>query len=124
MTVHLDTSALIDALTGSRRSLGALTAFVEEGHRLMLSTIVLYEWLRGPRTRLELGAQEDVFPREAAVPFGPAEADLAATLYKRVRRARGREIDLAVAACAIAGGAALWTLNRSDFADIPDLRLV
>jgi predicted nucleic acid-binding protein len=124
MTVHLDTSALIDALTGPRRSLGSLTALAEHGHRLTLSTIVLYEWLRGPRTRVELSAQEDLFPREAAVAFGPAAADLAAKLYRRVQRGHGREIDLAVAACALAGDAALWTLNRGDFADIPDLRLV
>lgn len=124
MTVHLDTSVLIDALTGPRRSLDALTALAEQGHRVALSTIVLYEWLRGPRTRLELGVQEDLFPREATVAFGPPEADLAAQLYKRVGRARGREIDLAVAACALGAGATLWTLNRGDFSDIPDLRLV
>lgn len=123
MTVHLDTSALIDALTGPRRSLGALTALAEEGHRLAISTIVLYEWLRGPRTRTELSAQEELFPREAAVTFGSSEADLAARLYKRVARPRGREVDLAVAACALTAGAALWTLNRNDFQDIPDLRL-
>lgn len=124
MTVHLDTSALIDALTGPRRSLGALTALAEQGNRLALSTIVLYEWLRGPRTRAELGAQEELFPREAAVAFGAPEADLAAKLYQRVRRPRGREIDLAVAACAMADGAALWTLNRDDFQDIAELRLL
>lgn len=123
MTVHLDTSALIDALTGPRRSLDALSALAEEGHRLALSTIVLYEWLRGPRSRAELSAQEELFPREAAVPFGSAEADMAARLYQRVARPRGREIDLAVAACALTAGAALWTLNRNDFQDIPDLRL-
>lgn len=124
MTVHLDTSALVDALTGPRRSLDTLTALAEQGHRLAISSIVLYEWLRGPRTRAELGAQEDLFPREAAFAFGSAEADLAARLYTHVRRARGREIDLAVAACAISGGAALWTLNRDDFRDLADLRLV
>lgn len=32
-------------------------------------------------------------------------------------------MDLAIAACALEHGAALWTLNRDDFADIPDLRL-
>jgi predicted nucleic acid-binding protein len=101
-----------------------LTALAEQGHRLTLSTIVLYEWLRGPRTRGDLSAQEDLFPREAAVAFGPAETDVAARLYARVPRARGREIDLAVAACALVDGAALWTLNRGDFSDIPDLRLV
>jgi predicted nucleic acid-binding protein len=122
--VHLDTSALVDALTGPRRSLDTLVRLTDQGHRLALSTIVLYEWLRGPRTRAELTAQEELFPSEQATAFGAPEAALAARLYKRAARARGREIDLAVAACAIANGAAIWTLNRDDFRDIPDLRLI
>jgi predicted nucleic acid-binding protein len=32
-------------------------------------------------------------------------------------------MDLAIAACALAHDAALWTLNPNDFADIPDLSL-
>jgi predicted nucleic acid-binding protein len=124
VTVQLDTSALVDALTGARRSLAVLIRLAEEGHRLALSSIVLYEWLRGPRTPGELIAQEELFPNDGVVPFGAAEADMAAKLYRRIRGARGREIDLAVAACAIANGAALWTLNRADFRDIPDVLLV
>lgn len=124
MIVHVDTSALVDALTGPRRSLDTLIRLTDEGHRLMLSTIVLYEWLRGPRTRAELTAQEDLFPAEAAVGFGLDEARVAARLYKDVPRARGREIDLAVAACAVAHNAAIWTLNPGDFRDVPGLRLV
>lgn len=124
MIVHLDTSALIDALTGPRRSLDTLADLVEQGHRLGVSTLVLYEWLRGPRTKAELSAQEDLLPRGHAVAFGPAEASLAARLYGRVSRARGRELDLAIAACAITSGATLWTLNRADFQDLPDLKLL
>jgi predicted nucleic acid-binding protein len=124
MIVHLDTSALVDALTGPRRSLQTLINLTERGHRLGLSTIVLYEWLRGPRTRAELTAQEELFPSERAAAFGAAEAAVASRLYKQASRARGREIDLAIAACAVAGGAALWTLNPADFRDIPDLRLI
>ncbi len=124
MIVHVDTSALIDALTGPRRSLDTLMRLAEAGHRLGLSTIVLYEWLRGPRTRTELSAQEEVFPSERAAAFGTADAAIAARLYKQVARPRGREIDLAVAACALANGAAIWTLNPGDFRDIPDLRLM
>ena len=124
MIVHIDTSALVDALTGPRRSLEALVRLTGEGHRLMLSTIVLYEWLRGHRTRGELAAQEELFPTEAAVAFGATEAALASRLYKQMSRARGREIDLAVAACALANSAAIWTLNPADFRDIPDLHLV
>ena len=124
MIVHVDTSALVDALTGPRRSLTAMRKLTEESHRLVLSTIVLYEWMRGPRTRVELAAQEELFPTESAVPFGPSEALLASRLYKLVPRARGREIDLAIAACALAAGAAVWTLNPGDFDDIAGLRLV
>ena len=95
-----------------------------DGHRLALSTIVLYEWLRGPRARAELAAQEELFPSEHAVAFGHAEAAVAARLYKALPRACGREIDLAVAACAVANGAALWTLNPADFRDIQGIRLL
>jgi predicted nucleic acid-binding protein len=95
-----------------------------DGHRLAVSSIVLYEWLRGPRLRAALVAQEELFPRHMALPFGPPHAALAAELYDSVRRPRGREIDLAIAAVALVDGAALWTLNRQDFSDIPDLRLI
>jgi predicted nucleic acid-binding protein len=124
MTVHLDTSSLVDALTGPRRSLDALVALAEAGHRLSISAIVLYEWLRGPRTRSDLAVQEDLFPRERAVIFGSAQAAVAAQLYGMIKRPRGREIDLAVAACALHDGAALWTLNRADFRDLPGLVLI
>ena len=124
MTIHLDTSALIDALTGRRRSLPTLIELADAGHRLSISTIVLYEWLRGPRLRDELGVQEELFGQEAASPFGPAQASIAARLYKTVKNPRGREIDLAIAACALADGAALWTLNRNDFNDVPSLKLI
>lgn len=30
----------------------------------MLSTVVLYEWRRGPRTRQDLAAQEELFRRD------------------------------------------------------------
>jgi predicted nucleic acid-binding protein len=74
--------------------------------------------------RAELSAQEDVFPREATVAFTAAEASLAASLYGRVAKPRGREIDLAIAACALGHDAALWTLNVADFDDIPGLKLI
>ena len=124
MTVHVDTSALVDALTGSCRSIDVLVGLVEQGRRVALSSLVLYEWLRGPRTIAELSAQEEIFPREAVVPFDVEAAALAAELYTRVRRPRGREVDLAVAACALTQDAALWTLNGKDFHDIPNLELV
>jgi predicted nucleic acid-binding protein len=121
--IHLDTSALVDALTGTRRSARTLRRAIEDGERVQMSTLVLYEWLRGPRRTAELDDQEALFPRDSAIAFDSESAALAARLYARLPRARGREIDLAIAACAIAHGASLWTLNVSDFADIPELRL-
>ena len=121
MTVHVDTSALVDALTGSRRSLDALIGLAEEGHRLSISAIVLYEWLRGPRTRAELACRR-ICSRGAAVTFGAAQAAVAARLYGAVKRPRVREIDLAVAACALHDGSALWTLNPRGFSRSPALR--
>jgi predicted nucleic acid-binding protein len=122
--IHLDTSALVDALTGPRRSAPRLRAAIERGERVQLSTIVLYEWLRGPRHEEELLAQEALIPSAAAVPFGPAEARLAARLYRAVPRSRSRAVDLGVAACAISHRAQLWTLNPRDFEDVPGLSLL
>jgi predicted nucleic acid-binding protein len=121
--IHLDTSALVDALTGNRRSLPKLRAAIDRSERMWVSAIVLYEWLRGPRHPDELRDQELLFPRETSVAFGAHEAAEAARLYRRVAHARGREIDLAIAACAIVQNASLWTLNREDFVDIPGLTL-
>ena len=117
-------SALVGALTGSRRSLDRLSDFISQGHRVGVSTLVLYEWLRGPRTTAELRAQEDLFPRPEAVPFDAQAAGQAAALYALLPRARNREIDLAVAACALTRNAALWTLNAKDFEDVPGLEMM
>lgn len=123
MIVHLDTSVLVDALTGKRRSLPALERAVGRGHILAVSTLVLYEWLRGPRTDAELDDQEALLPVADARAFGPGEAARAAQLYRTVKRARGRDMDLAIAACALEHGAHLWTLNPHDFRDISNLTI-
>jgi predicted nucleic acid-binding protein len=121
--IVLDTSVLVDALTGPRRSAPALRRAIEHGERLLLPSLVLYDWLRGPRLPEELAAQEALFPATAAVPFGPVEAARAAQLYVRLARSRGREIDLAIAASALTLGARLWTLNSRDFRDLEGLEL-
>ncbi len=124
MTVHLDTSTLVDVLTGPRPLLQALADLTARGDRAVISSLTLYEWLRGPRTQADLVAQEELFSRTEVVPFAVPEAELASRIYSRVKRARNREVDIAIAACAIVHDAALWTLNPGDFRDIPDLRLV
>lgn len=119
----LDTSVLIEHLTGQPASARPIRDLLQTGERVRLSSVVLYEWLRGERRPEEVEAQESLFPGELAAAFGPAEARVAADLYRLVRRARKREADIAIASCVMVAGARLWTLNEKDFADIPGLRL-
>ena len=121
--VLVDTSVLIDAFCGERRSLAVMADIIERGDLLMLTTVVVYQWRRGPRLPQEVKDQELLIPTAKAVPFEIDDALLSAELYKLVSRPRGREADLTIAACAIRRGARLWTLNPRDFSDIPRLQL-
>jgi len=100
-----------------------LREVLESGEKLYICSLVLYEWLRGPRLPGELAIQEFLFPKELVIPFGVAEADLSAELYRTLPRGAQREFDLGIAACAILRDDTLWTLNPADFKDIPGLRL-
>jgi predicted nucleic acid-binding protein len=121
--IHVDTSVLVDTLTGPSPSPDPIENQLRRGNRLSISTLVLFEWLRGPRTDAERALRVTLFPDHALVVFGVDEAIRAATLYRGLRRARQREVDIAIAACAIEHDAALWTLNPQDFKDIPGLVL-
>jgi predicted nucleic acid-binding protein len=106
-----------------RRSLAAVRSATLRGDSITFSTIVLYEWLRGPRTDAETSTVAAFFAGDLPAVFGVREAERAAALHRRVRGARQRQADLAVAACAMQHGAALWTLNAGDFEDVPGLML-
>jgi predicted nucleic acid-binding protein len=121
--VHLDTSVLVDALTGPRRSAGPLEKAIARGHVIATSTLVRYDWRRGPRMPEELEDQEALLPAAETREFGPTEASRAAEVYRALRRGRGRDIDIAIAACARIHGARLWTQNPDDFRDLPGLEL-
>lgn len=123
MLIHLDTSVLVDAFAGSRRGLPGVRTATANGDVLTFSTLVLYEWLRGPRVEPETAAVFQFFEPQELPIFGAREARRAASLYGRVKGARRRQADLAIAACAIEHGAQFWTLNRADFADVPGLTL-
>jgi len=121
--IFLDTSVLIDGFGGDTDTRKSLRAALAGSEVIQLPSLVLYEWLRGPRAPEELEAQERLFPASRAVPFGPEAAQAAARLYSTLPRARGREMDFAIAACALVWEAELWTLNLGDFDDIPGLKV-
>jgi len=122
--IHLDTSALVDALVSPHRSFDRLMSFVEDGHRLCISTLVLYEWLRGPRTVAERLAQEQILPAAAAVPFDAEAAARAAEIHEAVSRPRRRPAHLAIARCALVRGASPSPLHDRALAALPELELV
>ena len=111
MLVHIDTSVLIDAFTEERPLMSRLRTVTARGDVVGFSTVVLYEWRRGPRRETEKQAVDAFFEDELIVAFGKREAHRAADLYRRVTRARQRQADIAIAACAIEHGASLWTLT-------------
>ena len=80
MLIHLDTSLLVDAFSGGRRSLPRVRAATASGHVLTFSTIVLYEWLRGPRSDEETQAVDAVFEMDVLATFGRREVARAARL--------------------------------------------
>ncbi len=123
MLIHLDNSVLVDAFTGSRRALPQVVAATGAGDVLTYCALAEYEWLRGPRSGAEREAVARFFGLESIVAFGMREAEVAAALYRDLPRARQRQADLAIAACAIEHGAQLWTLNPVDFEDIPGLAM-
>jgi predicted nucleic acid-binding protein len=120
----VDTSALIDSLTGPKRSAKKMRGLIAAGERLLLPSLVLYEWLRGPRTDAELNAQDSLLPAAGALPFRREEATVASRLHHDVPHPRGREVDLAIAAYAMVRNDSLWTLNPEHFQDILGLQLV
>jgi predicted nucleic acid-binding protein len=112
--IHLDTNYLIGLLVqGSPQAL-EVDGWLAAGEPLATSAIAWTEFLNGPVTTVETGRVEAVL-QSRIVPFGPAEAALAADLFNKTGRRRGTRFDCLIAATAILASAAVATVNQSDF---------
>ena len=112
--IHLDTNYLVGLpVKGSVAAL-ELDGWLATGESLAASAIAWTEFLNGPVTPLEISRVEAIL-QSRIIPFGQAEAALAAELFNRTGRRRGSRFDCLIAATAIRAQAQVATLNQSDF---------
>jgi len=112
--IHLDTNYLIGLpVKGSAVALD-VDGWLAAGESFSASAIAWTEFLNGPVTPLAVSRAEAVL-ESRIMPFGQAEAVLAAQLFNQTGRRRGSRFDCLIAATAIRAQAEIATVNESDF---------
>ena len=112
--IHLDTNYLIGlAVKGSAAAID-VDGWLVAGEALAASAIAWTEFLSGPVTPLEISQAEAVL-ESRIIPFGHADAVLAAELFNKTGRRRGSRFDCLIVATAIRERAQVATMNLSDF---------
>jgi predicted nucleic acid-binding protein len=111
--IHLDASFLIRALAEGTPQDRRLRAWLAAGEALGMSAVAWAEFLCGPVEATDLELVEQVV--HDRVPFGEAEAALAARLFNESGRRRGSLADCMIAASAMRAGVPLATENPKDF---------
>lgn len=123
MLVHLDSDYLIKAVSTAGPERNQLVALLDDESQVGMSAVAWYEFIRGPRTPEQLALASLVLEEDDVVPFDPAIAEVAAETFRRLGGPRRRANDIAIGTTAALLGATLWSLNREDFAGIPNLEL-
>jgi len=112
--IHLDANYLVDALVPGSQAEAKILNLLSAGERLAMSSVAWGEFLCGPLTTpAESAARQTVTTIE---PLLAADAETAAKLFNQTGRRSRSFQDCMIAAVAIRCGAALGTLNSSDFA--------
>jgi predicted nucleic acid-binding protein len=112
--IHFDTNVLVAASNRDRALESRLEGWLGAGETFATSAIAWSEFLCGPILDGQIQATRELI-ESRVVPFDTAEAVLAADLFNRTGRSRGRRMDCLIAATAICAGAAFATENRRDF---------
>lgn len=112
--IMLDTNFLITIEQPGSPADRRLRAWLANGERIGVSTIVWTEYLCGPLAPAKIACADALVRWKE--PLLAADAPLTARLFNASGRRRGTLTDCMIAAVAIRCQAALATLNRADFA--------
>lgn len=111
--IHLDTNFLVGALVPGTPAENVLLSWLDRGEVLGMSAVAWGEYMCGPVSPAEQElALQTVSLLES---FLPADAEKAAELFNLSGRRPRSFQDCLIAATAIRRGAALATLNKTDF---------
>lgn len=112
--IHLDTNYLIGLPVKGSAVAADVNGWLTAGESFAASAIAWTEFLNGPVSQLAVSRAEAVL-ESRIIPFGQAEAVLAAELFNKTGRRRGSRFDCLIAATAILSQADVATVNESDF---------
>ncbi len=121
--VHLDADFLVKAVSAPGAERRQLLDLASSETPIGMSAVAWYEFTRGPRTPEQLALASMVIEEDDVVAFDAVLAQRSAETFRRLRSPRRRANDIAIGTTAAAHSAMLWTLNPSDFVDVPDLEL-
>jgi predicted nucleic acid-binding protein len=113
--IHLDANILILAAQRNSEVQAVLSQALHDGENFSASATAWTEFLNGP-VSLQNKEDADFMIEGRVLPYGRAEALIAARLFNETHRKRGSMADCMIAATAIQAGALLSTHNRKDFA--------
>ena len=112
--IHLDTNYVIGLVTLNSPLRSTLSVWISGGQQFAVSAIAWSEFLNGPVTPLQIRDALSLLDGRI-IPFGVAEAEIAAKLFNQTGRKRGAKPDCFIAATAICSRMSLATRNHKDF---------
>lgn len=113
MTIHLDTSFLINAMRPDRPEKSQLEEWLDQGADIEISAFAWAEFWCGPATAEHRKAARDLLPEP--IPLTGTDAEIAARLFNLTGRRRRLFRDCVIAAVAMSSNAAVATRNVADF---------
>lgn len=113
MTIHLDTSFLINAMRPERPEKSQLEEWLDQGADIGISAVAWAEFWCGPATAEHRRAARDLLPEP--IPVTGTDAEVAARLFNVSGRRRRSLGDCLIAAVAMSSNAAIATQDVAHF---------